>query len=159
MHLRSEEGGQDVTDETANAMHSEDVKSIVAAKEVLQLGRVIASDSTNSAENNRRPSWNVTRSRSNGDQASDNARAETNRRPLALQTIVNEAPGDTANASSKVCAQGGHDRAQVRRKGRSCIEPEPSNPQENGTDNNVGYVVWAIVQLLGTMTATLAQHV
>jgi hypothetical protein len=159
MHLRSEESGQDITDEATNAMHSEDVKSIVATEEVLQLGRVVASNSTNSAENNRCPSWNVARSWSNGDQASNNTGAETNRRPLAFQTIVNETPGDTANASSKVRAQGGHDRAQVRRKGRSCIEPEPSNPQENGTDNDVGYVVWAIVQLLGTVTATLAQHV
>ena len=76
--LRSEEGSEDVSNETTDAVNRKDVESVIAAQEVLELSRVIASDTTAHTEHHRSPGWNVSGTGSNADETSDNTRAEAN---------------------------------------------------------------------------------
>lgn len=104
------------------------------------------------------PGWDETRTRSDGNEASNNARAETDSGPLALKTVIENTPCDTTNTGSQVGDNSGHNSAHVSSQSGTSVETEPSNPQEDGTDDNVGDVVWAVVQLVSTVTTTLAQH-
>lgn len=54
-YLRSEEGSKDVANKATNTVDGEDVESIIAAKEVLQLGCIVACNATNSTEDNSNP--------------------------------------------------------------------------------------------------------
>ena len=76
--LRSEEGSKDVSNETTNAVNRKDVEGVIAAQEVLELSRVVASDTTAYTEHHRSPGWNVSGTRSDADETSDNTRAEAN---------------------------------------------------------------------------------
>lgn len=157
--LRSEERSENVANEAANTVDSKDIKRIVATEEVLQLGSVVAESAADDTEDNRSPSRNETGSRSNCNETSNDARAETNGGPLLFEPVVDQAPGDTANTSSQVGNNGGHHSAQVRGTGRTSVEAEPTDPEEDCTDDDVGDVVGTVVQLLSAMTAPLAEHV
>ena len=76
-YLRGEESGQDVANETANTMHGKDIKSVVASKEVLQLGSIVARDTSADAEDDRSPGWHEARTGRNGDEAGNDTGAET----------------------------------------------------------------------------------
>nr|GFD60364.1 hypothetical protein [Tanacetum cinerariifolium] len=47
----------------------------------------------------------------------------------------------------------------VRSKCRTGVETKPSNPQEDGANNDVGDIVRTVVQLLRPVATTLAEHV
>ena len=78
VYLRSKECSQNIADEATNTVDSKDVESIITAKEVLQLGGVVAGNTSNCTKDNSCPGRYVTRSRCDGDQASDDTRAEAN---------------------------------------------------------------------------------
>lgn len=139
-------------------MHSKDVESVVDTQDILELGTVVASGSADNTKDNGRPSRDKARGRGDGNEAGNNTGAETNGRPLLLQTVIKETPGDTADGSSQVGNDGSHNSTQVSAQGGTSIESEPSNPQEDGTDDDVGDVVRAVVELVSSMAATLAQH-
>lgn len=139
-------------------MNSINIKSIVNAHDVLELGAVVASSGTNNAEDDSRPGWDETRSRSDGNETSDDTGAETNGGPLLLESVVEETPGDTSNGSSQVGDNGSHDSTEVSTQGRTGVESEPSDPEEDGTDNDVSDVVRAVVEFVSTVTTTLAEH-
>lgn len=157
--LRSEEGREDVSNETTDAVNRKDVKGIIAAQEILELSRVVASNTTADTENHRSPSWNVSGARSNADETSNDTRAEANSGPLAFETVVNQAPCDTTDTSSKVGAYSRHDSAKVSRQRGTSVETEPAHPEEHGADNDVRDVVGTVVELLGTVTTSLSEHV
>ena len=79
-------------------MHSEDVKCVVAAEEVFQLGSVVASYATTYTKDDGGPCRHITGSGGNGYETCNDARAEPNGGPFALQTIINQAPSDAADA-------------------------------------------------------------
>ncbi|KAK3618550.1 hypothetical protein LTR22_026343, partial [Elasticomyces elasticus] len=86
------EAGQEITDETANAVDGEDVKAVVSMNPVLDLSCKIAANASTHAVNDSRPGWNIARARRNRNQASYNIGAEAHSRPFALEAVVNEAP-------------------------------------------------------------------
>ena len=157
--LRSEEGSEDISNETTNAVDRKDVEGVIAAQEVLELSRVVASNTTAHTEDHRSPSWNVSGTRSNADETSDDTRAESNSGPLAFETVVNQAPCDTPDTSSKVGAYSGHNSAKVSGQRGTSVETEPAHPEEHGADDDVRDVVGTVVELLGTVTASLSEHV
>lgn len=87
--LRSEKRSEDVSDEATNAMDSKDIEGIIAAEEILELRRVVASNTTTHTENNSSPGRDISRTRGDADKTSDNTGAEANGGPLAFQTVVN----------------------------------------------------------------------
>jgi len=78
MHLRSEEGGHEVTSNATNTVDGEDIERVVDVDQVLDLSGEIAHDGTNNTEYDGGPSWDVTGGWGNGDEAGDDTGAETN---------------------------------------------------------------------------------
>ena len=139
-------------------MDSKDIEGIVNANEELELGSVVAGNGTNNTKDKRSPGRDKARARSNGNKTSNNTRAEAHGRPLALQAVVEQTPGHTSDRCGKVSDNGGHDSAEVSRESRASIETEPSNPEEDCANDDMRDVVRAVVELVGSVTATLAQH-
>lgn len=118
----------------------------------------VSTCSTHHTVNNGSPSRNETRTRSDSDQSRNHTGAETNSRPLSLKTIIQHTPSNTTHASGQVGHHSSHNRTHVSSKCRSSIESEPTNPQEDGTDDNVCNVVRTVVELVGSVSATLSEH-
>ena len=62
--LRSKESSQDVADESTNTVYSEDVKSVVTTKKILQLCSVVACDAATGTKDDGSPGRDVSGSRS-----------------------------------------------------------------------------------------------
>lgn len=86
-----------------------------------------------------------TGARGDGDEPGDDPGAEPDGRPLPLQAIIKNAPGEAADSRRQIGIGGGHDSAHVGRQGRAGIEPEPTHPQKDGADDDVGDVMRAVV--------------
>jgi len=100
---------------------------------------------------------NKTRSWGNGDQATDSARTEANSRPLALQAVIPEHPGDSTDRSSEVSDDTGLRCTEIRRQSTTTVESEPAEPKEDGSENNVGGVVGLVGEFLRSITGTLSE--
>lgn len=123
-----------------------------------QKGTYVSTCGTNNTIDDSSPSGNETRTGSDGYETSNDTGAETNSGPLALKTVIQNTPGDASNTSSQVGDHGSHDRTEVGSQCGTGVESEPTNPQEDGSDDNVCDVVRAVVQLVSTVATTLAQH-
>lgn len=121
-------------------------------------GTYVSTCGTDDTVDNGSPGWDETGTRSNGHKASNDTRAETNSGPLALKTVIENTPCNATNTGSQVSDNSGHNSAHVSSQSGTSVETEPSDPQEDGTDNNVRHVMWAVVQLVSAVTAALAQH-
>lgn len=157
-NLRSKETGKEVANQTANSVDSKDIQSIVNAEQELQLGGIVAGNGTDHTKDEGSPRSNKARAGGNSDQTGNNTRAETDSGPLALQTVVEQTPGNTADRGSKVGYNGSHDSTQVSRQRRASVEAEPSNPEEDGSNNDMSDVVGTVVELVSAVPTTLAQH-
>jgi len=124
--IGSEETGQQISNQTANTVNGEDIKGIVDVKQELELGGIIASDASDNAEDHSSPGGNETTAGSNGDKSSNDTAAESDRRPFAFETVVEDAPSETSDASGKVGDDRGHDGTEVSGQGGTSIEPEPT---------------------------------
>lgn len=169
-----EEGGEDVADETANGVLGEDVEGVVDAEDELELGCVlgvlasvsrgeggdtyIGTGGSDDTVDDGRPGWDVTGPGSDGYETGDDTGAETDSGPLAFKTVIQDTPCDTSDAGSQVGNDGCHDGAEVGSESRTCVEAEPSNPQEDGANDDVCHVVGAVVELVSAVATTLAQH-
>lgn len=157
--VSSEEGGQDVTGHTANGVLGKDIQTVVNAKDKLELGGKVAHDSTDDTVDDSSPGGDETRGRGDGNEAGNGTRAEADSGPLLLQAVVEQAPGDTGDGGSQVGDQAGHDGAQVSSQGGTTVEAEPADPEEDGSEHDVGDVVGAVGQALGLVVAgALAEH-
>src|SRR2546421_3881588 len=139
-------------------MHGKDVKCVVDTQNVLQLSRIVCCGRPNNTIYNSRPCRHVTRARSNGHKTCNNTRAESNSRPLALESVVKSTPSDASYASSQVGDNGSHHGTHVGGKSRTSVESEPTNPEEDSADSNVSNVVGSIVKLGSTVSASLSEH-
>jgi len=140
-------------------MDSKDIQRIITAEEVLQLSCVVAANTATHSKNDSSPSGNISRPRCNGDETSDYTTAEADSRPFALKAVINQAPSNATDASCQVGDYGSHDGAEVRRESRSGIEAKPANPEKDGSNDDVGDVVRAIVELLSTVATSLSKHI
>ena len=122
-------------------MDSEDVKRLIDSNEELELGSEVAADTADDTNDQSTPGRDETSTRSDGNETRDGTRAEANSRPLLLQTVVEEGPGQTGHGGSQVGVVAGHDGTEVNTQGRATVKAEPANPQEDGADDDVGDVV------------------
>lgn len=100
----------------------------------------------------------VSRRRGNRDQASNDTGAESHSRPLVLQAIIEKTPSDTTDGRRDVGDDNGHDSAEVGGAGTTTVETEPSNPEENCSQDDMCNVVGTIVELMSAVSATLTEH-
>jgi hypothetical protein len=170
-----EEGSQDVADETTDGVLGEDIKSVVDAEHELELGGVVGTCCSDDSVDDCSPGGNESGPGSDGNETGDDARTEADGRPLALKTIIEETPGDASDAGGEVGDYCGHDCAHVGSESGTSIESKPTNPEEDGADDDVCDVVGTIIKLVSlcyivslilnwergqtyTVTAALAQH-
>ena len=167
-----------VTKDTANAVGCEDIKSIIVSEGKLELGRKVTNGAGHKAEENgsgcggrvglqmRVTSLgprelltraDETRSRGDSDQTRDSARAEANSGPLALQTVVPKHPGDSTDRGSEVGHNTGRGSADIRRQSAATVETEPTEPEEDRPEHNIGGVVGLVGEFFGPITAALAE--
>lgn len=139
-------------------MHGKDIESIINAEDELKLSSIVACNSTDDTEDESSPGSDESRAGSNSNKASNDTRAEANSGPLALQSVVHQTPGHTSNGGSKVSDNGSHNGTEVGSESRASIESEPADPEEHSADDNVSYIVRAVVKLVGAVAATLTQH-
>lgn len=147
-----------IASETANTVDSEDIESIVNANEEFELGSIIASESADNTENNRRPGRNVTGGGGNCDKTSDGTRAPTDGTPLAFESVINQNPSKSAYRSCKIGDDTCHSSSEVAAKSTTAIESEPTEPQEDCSKNDVSDIMGTINKLSGSVTATFSQH-
>ena len=100
---------------------------------------------------------NVTRTWCDCHKPNDRARAEADNRPLALQTPIPEHPGQTAHACGQVGDDASHGSAQVSTEGRSTVEAEPSEPQEDCTEDDICGIVRLVGKPLSAIATALAK--
>ena len=143
--LRGKERCTNVTDKTTHSMDRENVECVITPQKVLQLGGIVACSTTDDTIDDSRPCGNIARARSNRDKSGYDSRTEANCGPLAFESVIDDAPSHATDTSSKVCDDGSHDSANVCTECRASIEAEPSYPQENSSNDNVGYIVWSVV--------------
>lgn len=100
---------------------------------------------------------NESRSWRDGNQTRDSARTEADGGPLALQTVIPEHPSDATDRSSEVGDDAGLSRAEVRRQSTTTVKSEPTEPEEDRSENNIGGVVGFVSESLGSITGTLSE--
>jgi hypothetical protein len=143
-----EEGCEDVADKTTDGVHSEDIQRIINAKNELELSGIVGTCGSDDTIDYCRPGGDESGTGGNGDETGDDARAESDGGPFALKTIIKETPGDASDAGSQVGYDSGHDSAHVGSEGRTGVESKPTNPKEDGADDNVCDVVGTIIELV-----------
>ena len=143
-----EESCQDVADETPNSVHSEDIERIINAKNKLELRGIVGTCGSDDTIDNCRPGGDEPGTRGNSNETGDDARAESDGGPFALETIIKETPGDASDAGSQVGYDGSHDSTHVGCESGTGVESKPTNPEEDGADDNVCDVVGTIIELV-----------
>lgn len=77
---------------------------------------------------------NETSGGGNGDETDDGSRAESDGTPLPLETPIQDQPGDSSNGSGEVGNDASRNSSEVGGHGRSSVESEPTEPEEDGTE-------------------------
>jgi len=149
---------EQVTNDTTNAVDSKDIEGIVNTDEVLEFGGIITGECTDNAKDDSGPGRNVAAGRSDGNETSDGTRAPTNGTPLAIETVVNNHPCKPTHRSRKIGNNAGHSRSEIATECTTTVESEPTEPEENGSEDDVGDIVWSVVEFVSSMTTALAQH-
>ncbi len=120
------------------------------------VGTHVCTSTSDNTIDDRRPSRNETRTRSDSHKTSNDTGAKANSRPLSLETIITKAPGNSSNAGRQVSDHGCHDSTHVGCKSGTSVEAKPTDPEENRSDNDVCNIVGTIIQLLGTVTSAFS---
>lgn len=134
-----------------------DIKTVVVAKHELELGRKVTDSTRHESKQDRRGATHKSRSRSDRHEARNRTRAESDSRPLALKAPIPEHPGQTTDRGSEVGDDARLRGTQIRGKGRAAVESEPTEPEEDRAEDDVGCVVWFVGEALGTISAALAE--
>lgn len=175
MDLRRKKGGTHVSDEAADCVYGKDVEGVVAADQELQLRGIVAADASENTVYDRSPRRNKARSRCDSHETGNHARTESYDGPFVLMTVVNKAPCDTCNTCSEISDHGCHYGTHVCTERTTRVEsgeslayillvryrqvvilPKPADPEEDGSDDDMSNVVWAIVDFLCAVTTTWA---
>jgi hypothetical protein len=156
--VRGEDTSQQVANNSANTMLSKDIKGVVDMDEELELGGIVACGSTDDSVDDGSPWGDISRTWSDSDKASNDARAEADGRPLLLKTVVKQAPSDSTDSSSDVGNQTGHDSTNICGTSRTTVESKPSDPEEDSAENDMSDVMWAVVEFMSSVSASLSEH-
>lgn len=152
-----EETGKEATDHAANPVRSKDIESLINANEKLELGGKVTGDGGNRTDG--KSSWgtDVASSRGDTDQTRNSTGAEANSGPFAFKPVVQEHPDQTTDRGRKVGDDTSLNSPQVGRKSGTTIEAEPTEPEENGADNNESSVVGLVGESFSAVASTLAE--
>ena len=89
---------------------------------------------------------NTNRCRGNSDKSTDDSGAETYCRPFAVQSVIEENPGDTASSSCRMRNKTRHNSPRIRRQRRTAIKAKPPNPEKHRAEYHMRNIMRAIRQ-------------
>jgi hypothetical protein len=149
---------QEIADDTADTMDGKDIKGIIHANEVLEFGRVVARNGTDDTKDNSRPGRDVTGRRSDGNETSDGTRAPADSRPFAFKSEIDQDPCKSTDGGSKISDDASHGSTKVAAERGTTVESEPTEPEEDGSEDDVRDIVRSVVKFMGAVSTALAQH-
>lgn len=140
-------------------MLSKDIQTIIDTNPELDLGSQVTDDSTNDTIDDGRPGGDETRGGGDGDQTGDSPTAEPDGAPLLLEAVIHQTPGETTDTGGDMGDDTGHDGTQVSGEGTAAVEAEPADPEEHGTQDDVGDVMGPVGEAVDVVVAgALAEH-
>ena len=132
---------------------------VVDTHGVLQSGAQVGNDRRNDTDESGSGSTDESSSRGNGNKTGNGTSTKTDDGPFTLESEIHNHPGDGAGRSSQVCVENGKGSLHGSGETRSTVEPEPSDPEEDCTENDLGYVGWLENDTLGPVTSSVADKV
>lgn len=158
-NLRSKKTSQEVANDTTDTVLGKHIEAFIDTENKLELRSKVAADTTDDTEDESRPGGDVTSTGGDGDETGNGTGAETNRGPLLLKPVIEENPSKTSGASSEMSDDEGHGSTVVGGEGGTTVEAEPTDPEENRPENDVGDVVRAVGEAVDLGVAgALTQH-
>ena len=142
----AEEGVEKKTDHSGDAVLSEHIHGVINLDPVLDLGGEVGNNASYDAENDGSPGSDETRSGSSGDKTRNETGAPADHRPLAGKAPIKEHPGHGTEHTSEVGVPASHCSAEVGTEGRTAVECEPAEPQEDSAESDERDVVRAEVE-------------
>lgn len=140
-------------------MDGEDIEGVIGTQVELELGGDVAANATDYTEDDSSPGRDVAGSRGDGHETRDGAGAEPDDGPLLLEAIIHQYPGDSTDGGGQVGDNASHDGAEIRGQGGTTVEAEPSDPEEDGAEDDVGDVMRSVRETGGLGVAgALAEH-
>lgn len=158
-NIRSKDTSEDVANHAADTVDGKDIKTVIDVEDELELGGKVAKDTTADTDDDSSPGLDEASSRGDGNETRDGTRAETDSAPLLLETVIEKSPGNGTARGGKVGHVAGHDGANVHAESRTTVEAEPTDPEEDGAEHDVGDVVRTVGEtVVARVTSTLAEH-
>src|ERR1700722_14524164 len=140
--LDREHAGQKRADHAADPVDAEAIERVVIAEHGLEPGRTpVAADTTGDADRHRSDRTDEARSRRDGDEASDRARADADDGWLAAVGPFDEHPGQGRDGGRDLRNRHRHAGLHARADARAGVEAEPADPQEARTDEGQDHIV------------------
>jgi len=149
---------EQIANNTTDAVDSKDIEGIIDTNEELEFGGIITSQCADNAKDDGRPGRNVTRGGSDGNETSDGTGAPTDSTPLTFETVIKNHPCKSADGSRKIGNNAGHGCSEIAAQCTTTVEPEPTKPEENGSEDDVGNIVRSVVEFVSPVATALAQH-
>jgi len=157
--VSSENAREEVSDNTANAVLSKNIKRFVNTNKELDLGGKIAANTADHTKDNSSPWGDETSSRGNCDKTSNHTAAKANGAELLLKAIVEQAPGKASDACRNVGHHASHGGAHIGSKSTATVEAEPADPKESRTQDDMRNIVGTVWQAVHFVVASpLPQH-
>ena len=155
--LLGEECGEEVTDDTAYTVRCKDIEWVIIVEDEFELCGEIAHGSGNDTESDGCRGTDESRCWSDSDETDNGARAETDDGPFLLETVIPEHPSETCDGCSEIGDDASVCSTHVCREGRTAIEAEPTEPEEDGADDDVGGIVWFVGETFCTVSTTFTE--
>jgi hypothetical protein len=105
------------------------------------LGSKVSNNTRGDTEDDGCPRSDETGGGSGSDETGDSTGAPADHGPLAGKTPIEKNPGHRGEHGGEVGVPASHGSAKVGTEGRSTVEAQPSEPQENGAEGDEGDVV------------------
>lgn len=155
----SKETCQDEADIAGEGVDGKDIHGVIAAHEDLQAGGKVGNGGGQEANQDSCRHTDEATCRSDGDETGNGTGTETDDGPLAFKAVVEEKPCDTGDRGGQVGGGDGHSSSKGSGEAGATVEAEPSEPQESGTEDDVGDVVWLEEQPLCAVSTSLSEVV
>lgn len=120
---------------------------------MLTFGSIIAADAREDTKHDARPWWNHSAAWSSSNKPGNGTRAEANHSVLAVVTVIEQTPDNTADSGSDTRIPSSNSGPEVSSKCGTRVKAYPSEPQHKRAQADEGYVMRAEVDKLALMTA------
>nr|GEU28634.1 hypothetical protein [Tanacetum cinerariifolium] len=155
---RSEHAGQDRTEDTAHAVHAEDVQRVIGAQQAFQTVHAPQADHASEQTHDQGAHrTDETAGRRNCHQARYGARSATEHRWLAFEDPFGKDPRHGGGRGGQQGVDEGQGRDVARFQRRAGVETEPADPQQRSADHGHGHRVRR--HRFAAVTDAFADHV